>query len=59
MSPKPHLIKAPRELFIFLIKKWISGVPVVAQWVTNLTRNLEVVGSTPGLTPWVKDLALL
>ena len=26
-----------------------KGVPVVAQWLTNLTRNHEVVGSIPGL----------
>ena len=26
---------------------------------TNPTRNHEVVGSIPGLAPWVKDLALL
>ena len=25
---------------------------------TNLPRNHEVVGLIPGLTPWVKDLAL-
>ena len=25
------------------------GVPVVAQWLTNLTRNHEVAGSVPGL----------
>ena len=34
------------------------GVPAVAQWLTNLTRNHEVVASIPGLAQWVKDLAL-
>ena len=29
----------------------------MAQWLTNPTRNHEVVGSIPGLTQWVKDLA--
>ena len=37
------------------------GVPIVAQWLTNLTRNqnLEVVGSLPGLAQWVKNPVLL
>ena len=35
-----------------------TGVPVMAQWLTNPTRNQEVVSSIPGLAQWVKDLAL-
>ena len=40
------------------LKRNKSGVPVVAQWLTNPTRNPEVAGSIPGLTQWVKDLVL-
>ena len=30
----------------------------MAQWLTNPTRNHEIVGLIPGLAQWVKDLAL-
>ena len=42
--------------FIFLKNNY--GVPIVAQWLTNPTRNHEVAGSVPALVQWVNDPAL-
>ena len=40
------------------VQKCIKGVPVVAQWLTNPTRNQEVAGSVAALAQWVNDPAL-
>ena len=41
-----------------LLKFKFLGVAMVAQWLTNLTRNHEVVGLIPGLAQWVKEPVL-
>ena len=47
------------RLFVILLKLKNFGVPVMALWLTNLTRINENEGSITGLAQWVKDLALL
>ena len=43
---------------IILFKNIKTGVPVVEQWLTNLTRNHDVAGLVPALAQWVDDPAL-
>ena len=46
------------SFFFWLENYQVYGVPIVAQWLTNPTRNHEVAGSIPGLAQWVTDPAL-
>ena len=51
----PPQKKNPQRL---VLKKACPGVPIMAQWLANPTKNPEVVGSVPALAQWVGDLAL-
>ena len=51
-------IKTTMRYHFTPVRMAIIGVPVVAQWLTNPTRNHEVAGSVPALAQWVNDPAL-
>ena len=48
----------PTPAMNYLHVKRGKGVPVVAQWLTNLTSSHDGTGLIPGLAQLVKDLAL-
>ena len=63
IRPLARELPYPREAALEKAKRQqnkikTSGVPVVAQWLTNLTRNHEVAVSVPALAQWGNDRAL-
>ena len=56
-QPK-EIAKRQKKKYIHYFQTNFPGVPVVAQWLTNPTRNHEVAGSVPALAQWVNDPAL-
>ena len=55
---KKSIVSPMRKLDSHMQKNEIIGVPFMAQWLTNPTRNHEVEGLIPDLAQWVGDLAL-
>ena len=41
-----------------LLRIGVRGAPIMAQWLTNPTRNHGVADSIPALAQWVNDPVL-
>ena len=59
MLVHPNMISEGKLYFNLDYIRSVSGVLVVAQWLTNPTKNHEVACSIPGLAQWVQDPVLL
>ena len=47
---KTQYVKREKNFnFQVTIRRFMFGVPIMAQWLMNPTRNHEIVGSIPGL----------
>ena len=53
-----QIIGSDEFLYMSVLEIQFVGVPIVAQWLTNPTRNHEVEGSIPALAQWVNDPVL-
>ena len=58
MKGTPTILFYGGQITVVFKNIWQWGVPVMAQWLTNPTSIHEDTGSIPGLTQWVRDLAL-
>ena len=55
MTQQFHAQMSERTLNTDLYKNLVTGIPVVAQQVTNPASIHEDAGLIPGLSQWVKD----